>query len=78
MQLVAKGLLGREKLRCVRLLRVDRENRRSGKAEQMVLAEVLYNRCVHIAELRAMAFVEDNDNVLLIDRVTGIFLDKGR
>ena len=77
MQLVAKGLLGREKLRGVRLLRVDREDRRSGKAEQMVLAEILHNRRVHIAELGAMAFVKDDDNVLLIDRMTGIFLDKG-
>ena len=76
-QLVAKGLLGREKLRGVRLLRVDREDRRSGKAEQMVLAEILHNRRVHIAELRAMAFVKDDDNVLLIDRMTWIFLDKG-
>lgn len=76
-QLVAKSLLGREKLRGVRLLRVDRENRRSGKAEQMVLAEILHNRRVHIAELGTMAFVKDDDNVLLIDRVTGIFLDKG-
>ena len=76
-QLVAKGLLGREKLRGVHLLRVDRENRRSGKAEQMVLAEILHNRRVHIAELGAMAFVKDDDDVLLIDRMTGIFLDKG-
>lgn len=77
-QLVAKGLLGREKLRGVRLLRVDREDRRSGKAEQMVLTEILHNRRVHIAELGAMAFVKDDDNVLLIDRMTWIFLDKGR
>ena len=76
-QLVAKGLLGREKLRGVRLLCVDREDRRSGKAEQVVPAEVLHNRRVHIAELGTMAFVKDDDNVLLIDRVTGIFLDKG-
>ena len=76
-QLVAKGLLGREKLRGVRLLCVDREDRRSGKAEQVVLAEILHNRRVHIAELGTMAFVKDDDNVLLIDRVTGIFLDKG-
>ena len=77
-QLVAKGLRGREKLRGVCILRVVRENRRSGKAEQMVLAEILHDCRVHIAELGAMAFVKDDDNVLLIDRVTGIFLDKGR
>ena len=58
-------------------MRVDREDRRSGKAEQMVLAEVLHNRRMHIAELGTMAFVKDDDDVLLIDRVTGIFLDKG-
>ena len=44
----------------------------------MIFAEILHDRCVHIAELGAMAFVKDDDNVLLIDRVTGIFLDKGR
>ena len=57
---------------------VDCKNRRSSKAEQVVLFEIVDNGLVHITELAAVALVKDNHNVLLVDLMPRIFLDEGR
>ena len=57
---------------------VDCKNRRSGKAEQVVLFEIVDNGFMHITELAAVALVKDDHNVLLVDFMPWIFLDEGR
>ena len=57
---------------------VDCKNRRSSKAEQVVLFEIVDNGFMHITELAAVALVKDDHNVLLVDFMPRIFLDKGR
>ena len=57
---------------------VDCKNRRSCKAEQVVLFEVVNNGLVHITELAAVALVKDDHNVLLVDLMPRILLDEGR
>lgn len=59
-------------------LAVDCENRGSCETEQMVFLEVLYDSRVHIAELAAMALIEDDDDVLRIYLVPLVLLDEGR
>src|SRR5699024_6056572 len=76
MKLLAECLLGRAQLRVAACCGVLRENRRAGKAEEVVLLERLGNRLVHISELRAMTLVKSDDNVPLIDRVALILCDK--
>lgn len=77
-QLIAKGLLGSHKQRIFSRSRVLGENRSTGKSEQMILFKRLDDRRVHIAELTAVAFVKYDHNVLFIDFVFLVFLDKGR
>ena len=57
---------------------VDCKNRRSSKAEQVVLFEIVNNSLVHITELAAVALVKDDHNVLLVDLMPWILLDEGR
>ena len=57
---------------------VDCKNRRSSKAEQVVLFEIVNNGLVHITELAAVALVKDDHNMLLVDFMPRIFLDEGR
>ena len=57
---------------------VDCKNRRSSKAEQVVLFEIVDNGFMHITELAAVALVKDDHNVLLVDLMPRIFLDEGR
>ena len=57
---------------------VDCKNRRSCKAEQVVLFEIVNNGLVHITELAAVALVKDDYNTLLVDLMPRIFLDEGR
>ena len=56
---------------------VDREDRRAGEAEQVILFEMPDDGRVHIAELAAVAFIEDQHHMALVNRVGGIFLDEG-
>lgn len=69
MELVAEGLRRGEKLRILGCAGVCREDGRPGKAEQMILFEVLHDSRVHIPELAAVALVEDDDHMALIDRM---------
>ena len=57
---------------------VDCKNRRSSKAEQVVLFEIVDNGFMHITELAAVALVKDDHNVLLVNFVSRILLDEGR
>ena len=57
---------------------VDCKNRRSCKAEQVVLFEIVNNGLVHITELAAVALVKDDHNMLLVDLMPRIFLDESR
>ena len=57
---------------------VDCKNRRSRKAEQVVLFKIVNNSLVHITELAAVALVKDDHNVLLVDFMPRILLDEGR
>ena len=73
MELVTKRLLRGAKIRIFARPGVDRENRRAGEAEQMIVLEGLRNGLVHIAELAAVALVEDDDKMLTKGRVALIF-----
>ena len=78
MQLVAKGLC-RGKITWVsRSSCIGRKNRRACETKQMVLLEILDDCLVHITELAAVALVKDDHNMLLIDLMPRILLDKGR
>ena len=79
MELVAEGLFGGGVVRIAHGgTRIERENRCTGEAEHVVLLKVLHNGGVHVAKLAAVALVEDDDDLLVIDRMTGVFLDEGR
>lgn len=54
------------------------EYRRTGKAEEMIFLKALDYRRVHIAELRAVAFIKYDDHMLLIDGMYGILFYEGR
>lgn len=77
-QLVAKSLFGGGEMRILHMTGVCGEDRRAGESEHMILFEVLDDRGVHIAELTAVALVKDDDDVLLIHRMTLVLIDKGR
>ena len=75
-ELVAEKLRRRPRRRLARARRIRRENRRSRKAENMILLERLRNRRVHIAELRAMALIENQHDMLAVNRVRLVLLDE--
>ncbi len=54
------------------------EDRRTGETEDVVFLELPDDGCVHLAELAAVALVEDDDDVLAIDVVGGVLLDEYR
>ena len=49
------------------------KNRGAGKPKEVVVLKWLGDSCVHLAKLRAMTFIEDKDNVLLVD-IMGVIL----
>ena len=77
MQLVTKGLLRGHKLGIAATASVDGKDGRTGEAKEIVFFEALDDVRMHFTKLGAMAFIKNNHNLLLIDRVLGIFLDKG-
>ena len=77
-QLVAEGLFRGGKMRILDMTGICREDRRTGKAEHMILLKILDDRGVHIAELAAVALVEDDDDMLIVNGMIFIFTDKGR
>ena len=77
-ELVSEGLFGRKILWIPNGTGIRSENRSPSKSEQMISLEALDNGRMHIAKLAAMAFVKNDDHMLLVDLMTGIFLDKCR
>ena len=55
-----------------------REDGCSGEAEEVVVAEGSRDVGVHVAELAAVTFVEDEDDVPGVDGVPAVALDEGR
>ena len=76
MELVAEGLGGGEELRPAGGPGIGGKDRGAGEAEQMVFLEILHDGRVHISELTAVALVEDDDHMLLIDLVGRVFFDE--
>ena len=76
MQLIAKGLPCRKKLRILRSSGIYGKNRSSCKSEQVIFLEILYNGCVHISKLAAMTLVKNNDDVFCIYLMPRILLNK--
>ena len=52
------------------------EDRRAGEAEQVVALERLGDRGVHVAELAAVALVEDEHDVAVVDLVALVAVDE--
>ena len=75
-ELVAKRLLRGAKLRIFACPGVDRENRCPGEAEQVIVLKGFRDRLVHIAELAAVTFVENDDKMLTKGRMAFIFAHK--
>ena len=80
MQTIAKELRRGEQ----GLLGILCKYRRAGEAEDMVFVEALHNQFVHIAKLRTVTLIEDDDDVLVVYGVLmfGLaelieFLDRG-
>lgn len=55
---------------------IDRENRRAGEAEDVVVLEGFGDFRVHGSELRTMAFVENQDHMLCVCGMGFIFADE--
>ena len=55
--------------------RIDSKNRRTRKTKQMILLESLGNGLVHIAKLRAVALVKNNNYMLTKEFMTLLFLN---
>ena len=78
MKLVTKGLCCGEELRIFNLSSIHSQNRCSGEAEHIIFLEVLHDSSMHITELTAMAFIEDDNNLLLVNLMVFVLLDEGR
>ncbi len=75
-KLVAEGL-GRREVGAPAAAGVGRENRRAGEAEQVVFFKPLDDELMHVPELAAVAFVEDDDDVCGVGRVLRVFFAEG-
>ena len=75
-QLIAESLFRCGKVRILDVSCICRENRRACKSEYMILFEIPDDRRVHIAELAAVALVEDDDDMLIVNGMIFIFPDK--
>ncbi|MNI54733.1 hypothetical protein D3C73_1096440 [compost metagenome] len=68
-QLGAKGLLGSAAQRVAAGSRVLRKDRRAGKTEQVVALKDAGDFAVHVAELAAVALVENHHHMRVVHRV---------
>ena len=75
-ELVAKRLLRGSKVRVFARPGVDGEDRRAGEAEQVIVLKGFRDRLVHISELAAVTFVENDDKMLPERRVAFVFAHK--
>ena len=76
-ELVAEGLGGGKELCSAGRPGIGRKDGGASKPKQMILLEILDDSRVHVAELAAVALVEDNDHPFSINRVSLLLLDGG-
>ena len=76
-KLIPKGLTCGKELRILSSARINSENRCSCKTKQMIFLEILYNRCVHIPKLTAMALIKNNNDMFRIHFMSRILFYKG-
>ena len=76
MQTVSEGLFRGLEVRKSAAGRVLREDWRSGEAEHMITLEGVSDAIVHLVELRAVAFVENQHHVGIVDVVLAVFGNK--
>ena len=72
-ELIAKGLRRGQHRQMLALACVCGKDRCACKTEQMIFLERLYDFCVHISELAAVALVED-DNAMLVEYLVSLVL----
>ena len=77
-QLVTEGLLSGPQLWVSATTGVDSEDGCAGEAEEVVVLEGLGDRGVHVAELRAVALIEDDHDMPVVDRVALVRADERR
>ena len=65
MQFIAERLLCRAQIRIFRSPCVYGKNRRTRKPEKIIFLEIFRNRLMHVAELRTMTLVENNNDLLI-------------
>ena len=75
MQLVAEGLCRCLELGVAARTGVLRENRRAGEAKDIIPLKLPRDERVHVAELRAVALVEDENDLFLCDGSHLILID---
>ena len=78
MELIAKSLLCRAECGILAYACIDRKDRRSGKAKEVVLLEILRNGLMHIPELTPVALIKNDNNSLIKYGMPGILFDKSR
>ena len=77
MQLISEGLFRRKHFRISHCACIGRKNRRACEAKDMVLLKVFDDCGVHITKLTAVALVEDNHDMLLINLVPFVLVHEG-
>lgn len=78
MQFIAEGLLGRSQISVFSRICIDGKNRRTRKPEQKIFLKVFDYIEVHIAELRTVALVENNNYLFIENFMPFVFSDKYR
>ena len=76
-ELISEGLLRCKELWVLCSSGIHCKDWSAGKAEQMILLEILYDSGMHVTKLTSVALIEDDDHMLLVNCMTGILLDKG-
>jgi hypothetical protein len=76
MELFAEGLFGGLKGSIGTLPRVGGKDGRSRKAKEVIVPEILYDLGVHVSKLGTMAFIKNDDDLLLVDLVCLVPRDK--
>ena len=76
MQTVAERLSGGAQVGGATGFRVHGEDGSTGEPEQMIVLEMLGDGGMHLSELAAMTFIENQHHMLRVDIVLGIAADK--
>ena len=78
MKLVTESLCCGKELRILNSSGIHSKDWCSGETEHIIFFEVLYDGSMHITELTAVAFIEDDNNLLLVNLMVFVLLDEGR